>query len=85
MSELPENAEDAALTSAIIAMAHGLRLRVVAEVVEAPGQALFLQQRGCDEIQGYSFGRPCPPIEFQDLLRAKPRSLEEHKDDGSGG
>lgn len=85
VSEPPENADDAAFTSAVIAMAHGLRLRVVAEGVEAPGQALFLQQRGCDELQGYLFGRPCPPIEFQDLLRAKPRSLEEHKDDGSGG
>ncbi len=84
VSDLMANADDAALTSAIIAMAHGLRLKVVAEGVETPAQALFLQQRGCDELQGYLFGRPCPPIEFEDLLRAKVRTLEELKDDGSG-
>ena len=85
VNDLADNPDDAALTGAIIAMAHGLRLKVVAEGVETSGQALFLQQRGCDELQGYLFGRPCPPVEFEDLLRAKPRSLEEYKDDGSGG
>ena len=83
VSDLPQNQDDAALTAAIIAMAHSLRLKVVAEGVETPGQGLFLQQRGCDELQGYFFGRPCPPVEFEDLLRAKPKNLEEFKDDGS--
>ncbi|MCA9504031.1 MAG: EAL domain-containing protein [Spirochaetaceae bacterium] len=90
VNELPENADDAALTAAIIAMCHGLRLKVVAEGVETTRQALFLRQRGCDELQGYLFGRPAPPEEFVDLLRAKPRTLEqlekeEHADaDGEG-
>ncbi len=72
--ELPENADDAELTSAIIAMAHGLRLSVVAEGVETARQALFLRQRGCDEVQGYLFGRPVPADDFVDRLRARPQS-----------
>lgn len=81
VNELPENASDAALTSAIVAMAHGLNLQVVAEGVETPRQALFLKQRGCDELQGYFFGRPCPAEEFVDFLRAEPRTIEEWKND----
>jgi len=72
VSELTENPDDASLTAAIIAMAHGLRLKVVAEGVETAQQALFLRARGCDEVQGYLFGRPCPAEEFVDRLRARP-------------
>jgi EAL domain-containing protein (putative c-di-GMP-specific phosphodiesterase class I) len=75
--ELTENADDAALTSAIIAMAHGLRLKVVAEGVETTRHALFLAQRGCDELQGYLFGRPCRADQFTDLLRARPRTIRD--------
>jgi diguanylate cyclase (GGDEF)-like protein len=75
--ELTENADDAALTSAIIAMAHGLRLKVVAEGVETTRHALFLAQRGCDELQGYLFGRPSRADEFADLLRARPRTMRD--------
>ena len=83
VNELTENADDAALTSAIIAMAHGLRLKVVAEGVETRAQALFLEQRGCDELQGYLFGRPCPPDEFVDQLRAGPRLIRDLEKDES--
>jgi predicted signal transduction protein with EAL and GGDEF domain len=76
VAELPGNASDAALTSAIIAMAHGLRLEVVAEGVETEAQARFLELRGCDELQGYLFGRPCPAEEFVDFLRARPARSE---------
>lgn len=79
VSELPGNASDAALTSAIIAMAHGLQLGVVAEGVETEAQARFLELRGCDELQGYLFGRPCPAEEFVDFLRARPVTVEEEK------
>ena len=80
VSELPGNASDAALTSAIIAMAHGLRLEVVAEGVETEAQARFLELRGCDELQGYLFGRPCPAEEFVDFLRARPPESREARD-----
>lgn len=76
ISELPGNASDAALTSAIIAMAHGLQLDVVAEGVETEAQARFLELRGCDELQGYLFGRPCSADEFVDRLRARPRTAD---------
>ena len=50
--------EDAAITSAIISMAHALRLRVVAEGVETPEQLAFLESRGCDLFQGFLLSRP---------------------------
>lgn len=75
IAELPDNVGDGALTSAIIAMAHGLQLDVVAEGVETEAQARFLELRGCDELQGYLYGRPCEPDEFVDWLRPRPEAL----------
>ncbi|GEM_PF-2526435 len=83
VSELPDNPDDAALTSAIIAMAHGLRLNVVAEGVETTRQALFLSTRGCDEVQGYLFGRPSPPDEFFERLQARPVRIDDDAKDDS--
>jgi len=66
--EIPDNADDGALTAAIIAMAHGLRLDVVAEGVETEAQLRFLTERGCDMVQGYLLGRPMPANAFGRLL-----------------
>jgi len=52
------NQDDAAIVSAIIEMAHNLRLRVIAEGVESSDQLRFLAAQGCDAIQGYYFSRP---------------------------
>jgi diguanylate cyclase (GGDEF)-like protein len=62
------NPDDAAITSAMIAMAHRLRLRVVAEGVEFSQQVDLLQQMDCEEIQGFYFSRPVPPAQFRSLL-----------------
>jgi diguanylate cyclase (GGDEF)-like protein len=58
---LPQDSENAAITRAIIAMAHGLKMIVVAEGVETKEQLLLLQQYGCDLVQGFHLGHPVPP------------------------
>ena len=60
--------EDAALVKAIIAMAHGLGMDVVAEGVELQEQLEFLGANACDTIQGYLFSRPLPANELEALL-----------------
>jgi EAL domain-containing protein (putative c-di-GMP-specific phosphodiesterase class I) len=67
---------DAAIASAIVAMAHRLDLRVVAEGIESQEQILFARNWGCDEFQGYLFSRPAPPDDFAALL-ARTASLAE--------
>jgi EAL domain-containing protein (putative c-di-GMP-specific phosphodiesterase class I) len=60
---------DAAITSAVIALAHSLRLKVLAEGVEQREQLEFLRLRGCHEVQGYLFSRPLPADAFAELVR----------------
>ncbi|MGE8065750.1 EAL domain-containing protein [Pseudomonas sp. NPDC089569] len=66
---LGEGSEDAAITRAIIAMAHGLSLKVVAEGVERAQQLEFLKQERCDEVQGYLISRPVEADGLAALLR----------------
>jgi diguanylate cyclase (GGDEF)-like protein len=66
---LPGDTDDATLTQAIIAMAHSLRLKTVAEGVETLQQLEFLRRHGCDEIQGYYFSQPLPIAALLDMLR----------------
>lgn len=60
-----------AIVIAIIAMAHALGLKVVAEGVETDAQATFLKDQNCDQWQGYLFGRPMPAEDFTLLLKAQ--------------
>ncbi len=66
---LGDGSEDAAITRAIIAMAHSLELKVVAEGVENQEQLDFLKAQGCDEVQGYLISRPVAAQELMRLLR----------------
>jgi diguanylate cyclase (GGDEF)-like protein len=66
---LPDDAEDCAITKAIVAMAHSLKLKVIAEGVEHVAQHEFLAQLGCDELQGYLISRPVPRDDMERLLR----------------
>lgn len=70
--DIPGDQEDAAIVSAIVAMGHSLGLRVVAEGVETAAQSTYLRSTGCDEAQGYLFGRPVPPDELNVLLLYTP-------------
>ncbi len=67
--DLESDPDDACIVKTIINMARGLRLNVTAEGVETRGQLDFLIACGCDEVQGYLFGRPMPPEEFLTFLR----------------
>ncbi|AMZ75403.1 MULTISPECIES: EAL domain-containing protein [Pseudomonas] len=68
---LGEGSVDAAITRAIIAMAHGLSLKVVAEGVERQEQLEFLRSERCDEVQGYLVSRPVEAEGLAGLLRAQ--------------
>jgi diguanylate cyclase (GGDEF)-like protein/PAS domain S-box-containing protein len=65
----------AAIAKTIIAMAHNLNLRVIAEGIETEGQLSYLRLRGCDEMQGFYFSKPLPSQEFERLL-TEGRSLD---------
>lgn len=67
--DITENPEDAAIAETIIAMAHALRLNVIAEGVETRAQMELLSFHNCVEMQGYLFSRPVPAEEFALLLK----------------
>jgi diguanylate cyclase (GGDEF)-like protein len=74
--DIPEDEDDCALVMAIIAMAHNLKLTVVAEGVETIEQMNFLRNYECDYVQGYLFGKPMPTADFRQLLK-NPINLNE--------
>ncbi|MBA3445722.1 MAG: EAL domain-containing protein [Gemmatimonadales bacterium] len=69
--EIATHPDDAAITTAIIAMGHALGLRVIAEGVETEAHLNLLQKQGCDEIQGYLVGRPVPADRFEEHFAKK--------------
>jgi diguanylate cyclase (GGDEF)-like protein/PAS domain S-box-containing protein len=71
VSQIGEHGESVRLASAIIAMAHELDLVVVAEGVENAVQASYLREHGCDQFQGYLYGRPQTAEQFITLLSAR--------------
>ncbi|MFS2028102.1 EAL domain-containing protein [Massilia sp. CT11-137] len=66
--DLETDADDLAIARAVVAMAHGLRLSVVAEGVETAGQLALLADLGCDLVQGWLFSRAVPADQFAQLL-----------------
>lgn len=66
--ELDTGSNDETIVRAIIALAHSLRIKVVAEGIETPRQQEFLFSLGCETGQGYLFSRPIPPEEVEKLF-----------------
>jgi diguanylate cyclase (GGDEF)-like protein/PAS domain S-box-containing protein len=66
---IPIDASDCAIASTIIGMGRKLGHRVIAEGVETLDQLDFLRQAGCDEVQGYLYGKPLPAEDFERSLR----------------
>jgi diguanylate cyclase (GGDEF)-like protein/PAS domain S-box-containing protein len=66
--DLSQNTNDGAIISAVISMAHALKLRVVAEGVETEEQLAFLRRQHCETIQGFLYSRPLPAEEFEAIL-----------------
>jgi EAL domain-containing protein (putative c-di-GMP-specific phosphodiesterase class I) len=75
VQDMHQSAESLAMVTAIIAMAHGLRLEVIAEGVELQAQLEGLRAAGCDQIQGFYYSKPLSPEDCAAYLRehAAPR------------
>jgi hypothetical protein len=70
---LNTNSDDAAITWAIISLAHSLKLKVVAEGVETPEQLDMLRDQACDEIQGFYFSMPQSAFDCAVMMRDERR------------
>lgn len=74
--DLLDDANDAAIVKATISLAHGLGLAAIAEGVETEAHREMLLSLGCDEAQGWHFGKPMPANEFEQLLIKRGRETE---------
>ena len=66
--DIPDDADDMAITRSVIALAHSMGLSVVAEGVETEAQRSFLIETGCDEMQGFLFSKPLPAAELAERV-----------------
>jgi EAL domain-containing protein (putative c-di-GMP-specific phosphodiesterase class I) len=67
--DIPFDEDDAAMVAAIIELARGLRMRVIAEGVETEAQLDYLRRRGCDEVQGHVYAQAASGADVERLLR----------------
>jgi EAL domain-containing protein (putative c-di-GMP-specific phosphodiesterase class I) len=73
ISNVDRNPQSAAIVRAVIGLARGLGLPVLAEGVETKEQLAFLAREACDEVQGYLLGRPCPIEDYAEAVgRVRP-------------
>jgi predicted signal transduction protein with EAL and GGDEF domain len=69
VTEMTNNADDAAITAAIISLGRDMKREIVAEGVETMAQARLLRQQGCKLVQGYLFSHAIPAAEMSEMLR----------------
>ena len=69
VTDINTNKKNATITKAIISMAHGLNLNVIAEGVETEAELEFLREQNCNTIQGYLFSPPVPKDKFEAMLK----------------
>jgi len=77
VDDIPHKKDDMEIAATIVAMAHTLRLKVMAEGVETEEQLAFLKSQGCDCYQGYLMSQPVPAAQFEQLLWEQ--QLREHQ------
>ena len=70
--DITTDPNDAAIVTAVVALAHSLKLDVVAEGVETDGQLSFLKSHHCDQVQGYIFSHPLSEENFLKTLKQNP-------------
>ena len=84
LGDIRADDRDASIINAIVAMARGLKLDLIAEGVENRTQLRYLQGQGCREGQGFFFSRPIPASDLQSLLKNNPfRSLVRDQRDSA--
>jgi diguanylate cyclase (GGDEF)-like protein len=85
VNDITCDSNDASITLSVIAIAHHLRLRVVAEGVETPAQLAYLRRHRCDEVQGFLVAQPLPPPALERLVREfrPPQAALAGDDDGA--
>lgn len=71
--DVASSAQNTAIMTAVIQLAHNLNLKVTAEGVENEADLAYLKQQSCDAMQGYLFSRPLPATEFEKLLCGEQR------------
>jgi EAL domain-containing protein (putative c-di-GMP-specific phosphodiesterase class I) len=69
--DIATDADDRAIITAVTVMAHSMKLKVVAEGVETPGQLTFLRTLECDEMQGFLYSRPVPAEELEMMMTGR--------------
>jgi diguanylate cyclase (GGDEF)-like protein/PAS domain S-box-containing protein len=84
VGDIEKDSGGTSIVTAIIAMAKGLKLNLVAEGVETPQQLAFLRRQGCNEAQGYLVSMPLSAEEFTRLLQEKGAALHFGGSDGLG-
>jgi len=77
VSDLGTSTKSDSIVKAIISLAHGLGMTVVAEGVETKAQRYLLAELGCDQYQGYLFSRPRKAADIAELLKAKPQPIDD--------